>query len=50
MFCQLYCIRVQEYSPIITGVALLPLTGTMFLTSVVAGKLMSKFGRYPWAI
>lgn len=55
MFCQLYYIpfyfgSFKDYSPIITDVALLPLTGTMLPTSVVAGKFMSKFGRYRWAI
>lgn len=55
MFCQLYYIpfyfeSVKDYSPTITGLALLPLTGALLPTSVVTGKLMSKFGRYRWAI
>lgn len=55
MFCELYYIpfyleSVKNYSPIITGVALIPLTGAMLPTSVIIGRLMTKFGRYRWAI
>ncbi|KAL9042005.1 MAG: hypothetical protein Q9180_000901 [Flavoplaca navasiana] len=55
MFCELYYIpfyfeSVKDYSPTITGLALLPLTGAMLPTSVVIGRLMSRFGCYRWAI
>ncbi|KAI9784712.1 MAG: hypothetical protein M1835_003515 [Candelina submexicana] len=55
MFCELYYIpfyfeSVKDHSPTITGLALLPLTCAMLPTSIVIGRLMSKFGRYRWAI
>lgn len=55
MFCELYYIpfyfeSVKDYSPTITGVALIPLTGAMLPTSIVVGRLMTRSGRYLWAI
>ena len=55
MFCELYYIpfyleSVKNYSPTITGVALIPITGSLLPTSVVVGRLMTRFGRYRWAI
>ena len=55
MFCELYYIpfyfeSVKDYSPTITGVAMIPLTGAMLPISVLIGRLMTKFGRYRWAI
>lgn len=55
MFCELYYIpfyleSVKDYSPTITGVALIPLTGAMLPTSVIVGRLMTRTGRYRWAI
>lgn len=55
MFCELYYIpfyleSVKDYSPTITGVALIPLTGALLPTSVIVGRLMTRFGRYRWAI
>lgn len=55
MFCELYYIpfyleSVKDYSPTITGVALIPLTGAMLPTSVIVGRLMTRFGRFRWAI
>lgn len=55
MFCELYYIpfyfeSVKNYSPTITGITLIPITGTMLPTSVIIGRLMTRFGRYRWAI
>lgn len=55
MFCELYYIpfyleSVKEYSPTITGVSLIPLTGALIPISVVIGRLLTKTGRYRWAI
>ncbi|KAI4114346.1 MAG: hypothetical protein LQ345_004852 [Seirophora villosa] len=55
MFCQLYYIpfyfqSIKDYRPTITGLALLPITGALLPTSVVTGRLMSRFGSYRWAI
>ncbi|KAL9055839.1 MAG: hypothetical protein Q9206_002977 [Seirophora lacunosa] len=55
MFCELYYIpfyfqSVKDYRPTITGLALLPITGALLPTSVVTGRLMSRFGSYRWAI
>lgn len=55
MFCELYYIpfyleSVKDYSPTITGVALIPLTSALLPTSVIVGRLMTKTGRYRWAI
>lgn len=55
MFCELYYIpfyleSVKEFSPTITGVALMPLTGALLPTSVIVGRLMTKTGRFRWAV
>lgn len=55
MFCELYYIpfyfeTVKDYSPTITGVALMPLTGTVLPTCVLVGRLMTRSGRYRWAV
>lgn len=55
MFCELYYIpfyfeSVKDYGPIITGVALIPLTATLIPTSVIVGRLMTILGHYRWAI
>ena len=55
MFTELYYIpfyleSVKSYTPTITGVALMPLTGACIPTSVIVGKLMAKFGRIRWAV
>ncbi|KAL8721430.1 MAG: hypothetical protein Q9225_001905 [Loekoesia sp. 1 TL-2023] len=55
MFCELYYIpfyleSVKDYSPIMTGVALMPLTGALLPTSVIVGRLMTRFGHYRWAV
>ena len=55
MFCELYYIpfyleSVKDYSPTITGVALMPLTGALLPTSVIVGRLMTRSGRYLWAV
>ena len=55
MFCELYYIpfyleAVQDYSPTITGLALMPLTGALLPTSIIVGRLMTRYGRYLWAL
>ena len=55
MFCELYYIpfyleSVKNYSPTITGVALIPITGALLPVSVVIGRLLTRFGRFRWAI
>ena len=55
MFCELYYIpfyfeTVKDYSPTITGVALMPLTGAVLPTCVLVGRLMTRSGRYRWAV
>ncbi|MCJ1403034.1 hypothetical protein MMC11_006256 [Xylographa trunciseda] len=55
MFCELYYIpfyleSVKAYSPTITGVSLMPLTISMLPTSVIVGRLMTRFGRFRWAV
>ena len=55
MFCELYYIpfyleSVKDFSPTITGVALMPLTGALLPTSVVVGRLMTRTGRFRWAV
>ncbi|KAF2144354.1 uncharacterized protein K452DRAFT_295815 [Aplosporella prunicola CBS 121167] len=55
MFCKLYYIpfyfeTAKDFGPIITGVTLLPIILTMLPTSMIVGKLMTKSGRYRWAI
>ena len=55
MFCELYYIPfyfeiVKDYSPIITGVALMPITVTFLPSSFFVGRLMTRSGRYLWAV
>lgn len=55
MFCELYYIpfyleSVKDFSPTITGVALMPLSVSLLPTSIIVGRLMTKFGRFRWAI
>lgn len=55
MFCQLYYIpfyleSVKGFSPTITGVAMMPITVALLPTSVIVGMLMTRTGRFRWAI
>ena len=55
MFCELYYLpfyleSVKDYNATITGVSLIPLTGTLLPVSVVIGRLLTKTGRFRWAI
>ena len=55
MFCELYYLpfyleSVKGYTPTITGVALMPLTIALLPTSVIVGRLMTRTGRFRWAI
>lgn len=55
MFCLLYYVpfyleSVKDFSPTITGLALMPCTGALILVSVIVGRLITRFGRYQWAI
>ncbi|KAI9714214.1 MAG: hypothetical protein M1812_006435 [Candelaria pacifica] len=46
----LYYEAVKDLSPIVTGVALFPETFTVAPASIVVGLLVTKTGRYRWAI
>ena len=55
MFCELYYIpfyleSVKNYSPTVTGLAVMPLTGALLPTSVIIGRLMTRFGKFRWAV
>ncbi|CAD6594282.1 MAG: hypothetical protein ASARMPREDX12_008559 [Alectoria sarmentosa] len=55
MFYELYYIpfyleNVKDFSPTITGVALMPLTGALLPTSIIIGRIMTKTGRFRWAV
>ncbi len=55
MFCELYYIpfyleSVKDFSPTITGVALMPLTGALLPTSIIVGRIMTNTGRFRWAV
>lgn len=49
-FLPLYYEAVQGYTPIISGVAILPETSFVAPMSVVVGIICAKTGRYRWAI
>ncbi|KAF7902270.1 hypothetical protein EAF00_002173 [Botryotinia globosa] len=49
-YLPLYYEAVQGYSPIISGVAILPETGFVAPMSVIVGVLVAKTGRYRWAL
>ncbi|KAK4546813.1 hypothetical protein LTR36_001545 [Oleoguttula mirabilis] len=46
----LYYEGVRGFSPVISGVALFPATFTVAPTAIVTGIVISKFGRYRWAV
>jgi hypothetical protein len=46
----LYFEAVKGYTPILSGVALFPMTFTVAPTAVVVGFLITKTGKYRWAI
>jgi len=46
----LYFEGVRGYSPIISGVALFPATFTVAPMAIITGLVISKFGKYRWAI
>lgn len=55
MFAHLYYLpmylqSVQAYGPTLSGVGLVPIIGGLIPTSVIVGRLMTKFGSYRWAI
>ncbi|CAG8900315.1 unnamed protein product [Penicillium nalgiovense] len=49
-YLPLYYEAVKGYTPIISGVALFPITFTTAPSSVVVGFLITRFGSYRWAI
>ncbi|TGO66059.1 hypothetical protein BOTNAR_0069g00090 [Botryotinia narcissicola] len=49
-YLPLYYEAVQGYSPIVSGVAILPETSFVAPMSVVVGVLVAKTGRYRWAL
>lgn len=55
MFCELYYIpfyleSVKGLSPTTTGVAVMPMSVALIPTSVIVGMLMTRTGRFRWAI
>ena len=55
MFCELYylpiyLLSVRSLSPTLAGVGLMPITGALLPTSILVGALMTRLGRYTWAI
>ena len=55
MFCELYYLpfypeSVKDFSPTVTGVSMIPLTGALLPTSVIVGRLMTRTGRFRWAV
>lgn len=49
-YMPLYYEAVKEYSPVITGVAMFPLTFTVAPAGAFAGVLITIYGKYRWAI
>lgn len=49
-YMPLYFEAVKEYSPVVTGVAMFPLTFTVAPAGIFAGVFITKFGKYRWAI
>lgn len=49
-YMPLYYEAVKGMSPIMTGVALFPMTFTVAPASIVAGFLIAYTGKYVWAI
>lgn len=45
-----FFLSIKGYSPVLTGVALLPAMATLVPGSIAAGVLVSRFGRYRWLI
>ena len=41
---------MKDFSPSITGLAMMPITGALLPSSVIVGRLMAKFGRFRWAV
>ena len=55
MFCELYYIpfyleSVKNYSPTDTGLAVMPITVSLIPTSVIIGRLITRFGTFRWAL
>ncbi|KAE8361792.1 putative transporter [Aspergillus caelatus] len=55
LWCLLYYFpfyfeAVKGYSPILAGVALLPITFTVSPSAIIVGLMITKTGRYAWAI
>ncbi|CRG87947.1 putative MFS-type transporter C1399,02 [Talaromyces islandicus] len=49
-YMPLYYEAVKNYSPVITGVAMFPLTFTVAPAGAIAGILITVYGKYRWAI
>ncbi|KAL5392877.1 hypothetical protein DPSP01_000572 [Paraphaeosphaeria sporulosa] len=55
MFAHLYYLPMylqsaQAYGPMLSGVGLVPIIGGLIPTSVIVGGVMTRLGRYRWAI
>jgi tetrahydromethanopterin S-methyltransferase subunit B len=49
-YCPFYFLSVMAYSPIDTGVALLPNLLTFAVSGIVTGRLVTRFNNFRWAI
>ena len=45
-----YLETVKAFSPVMTGVGLMPITVGIIPTSLIIGNLVSRFGRFRWAV
>ncbi|KAI0458907.1 major facilitator superfamily transporter [Xylaria acuta] len=45
-----YFLSVKGYSPLDTGVAMLPATLTITITGIICGRLVTRYNNYRWAI
>ncbi|KAF2025132.1 putative efflux pump antibiotic resistance protein [Setomelanomma holmii] len=49
-YLPMYLQSVQGYGPTLSGVGLVPIIGGLIPTSIIVRSLMTKLGRYRWAI
>ncbi|KAI1814155.1 major facilitator superfamily transporter [Poronia punctata] len=45
-----YFLSVKEYSPLDTGIAMLPATLTVTTAGIICGRLVTRYNNYRWAI
>ncbi len=50
IYIPMYLQVVRGYSPTESGLLMLPMMGGVIVTSIISGRLISKFGRYKWFV